>query len=233
MLSSRRELRKCDSSPSESEVDLGGRAGRPSRCVSAREVPARRARPVGRAHPDLGSHQAPVRRSCSSRCSDRRGQCGQPADHGGDGTPEPLARRGARARATGRSRSSTRSRCRCTSRPWRSCARTKRRWRRSCARTTASTTRSRGIEAAAPPDERALIQQIRAAQDDAMAIVADIANFIRDGKVADAMTRCGHPAGAALPDDRGARRPGRRRRGGADGEPARQRRGRQPALPAS
>ena len=42
------------------------------------------------------------------------------------------------------------------------------------------------IEAAAPPDERTLIEQIRAAQDDAMAVVADIANFIREGKVADA-----------------------------------------------
>jgi signal transduction histidine kinase len=42
------------------------------------------------------------------------------------------------------------------------------------------------IEAAAPPDERALIEQIRAAQDDAMAVVADIANFIREGKVAEA-----------------------------------------------
>jgi len=42
------------------------------------------------------------------------------------------------------------------------------------------------IEGAAPPDERALIEQIRAAQDDAMAVVADIANFIREGKVTDA-----------------------------------------------
>ena len=42
------------------------------------------------------------------------------------------------------------------------------------------------IEEAAPPDERALIEQIRAAQDDAMAVVADIANFIREGKVAEA-----------------------------------------------
>jgi len=42
------------------------------------------------------------------------------------------------------------------------------------------------IEAAAPSDERALIEQIRAAQDDAMAVVADIANSIREGKVDDA-----------------------------------------------
>ena len=43
------------------------------------------------------------------------------------------------------------------------------------------------IEGAAPPDERALIQQIRTAQEDAMGVVADIANLIREGKVADAM----------------------------------------------
>ncbi len=42
------------------------------------------------------------------------------------------------------------------------------------------------IEAAAPPDERTLIEQIRAAQDGAMVVVADIANFIREGKVDDA-----------------------------------------------
>ena len=43
------------------------------------------------------------------------------------------------------------------------------------------------IEGAAPPDERTLIQQIRTAQEDAMGVVADIANLIREGKVADAM----------------------------------------------
>jgi signal transduction histidine kinase len=43
------------------------------------------------------------------------------------------------------------------------------------------------IEGAAPPDERTLIQQIRAAQDDAMGVVADIANLIREGKIAEAM----------------------------------------------
>jgi signal transduction histidine kinase len=43
------------------------------------------------------------------------------------------------------------------------------------------------IEGAAPPDERTLIQQIRAAQEDAMGVVADIANLIREGKLADAM----------------------------------------------
>ena len=37
------------------------------------------------------------------------------------------------------------------------------------------------LETAAPPDERALIQAIRGAQDDAMATVADIANAVRDG----------------------------------------------------
>ncbi|HXJ82248.1 MAG TPA: ATP-binding protein [Candidatus Methylomirabilis sp.] len=43
------------------------------------------------------------------------------------------------------------------------------------------------IAAAAPPDERALIQQIRVSQDDAMAVVADIANSIREGKIDDAL----------------------------------------------
>ena len=43
------------------------------------------------------------------------------------------------------------------------------------------------IEGAAPPDERTLIQQIRAAQDDAMAVAADIANLIRETKVGEAM----------------------------------------------
>ena len=43
------------------------------------------------------------------------------------------------------------------------------------------------IEAAAPPDERTLIQQIRTRQDEAMAVVADIANSIREGKVDDAI----------------------------------------------
>jgi len=43
------------------------------------------------------------------------------------------------------------------------------------------------IEGAAPPDERTLIQQIRAAQEDAMGVVADIANLIREGKITDAM----------------------------------------------
>ena len=43
------------------------------------------------------------------------------------------------------------------------------------------------IEGAAPLDERTLIQQIRSAQDDAMGIVADIANLIREGRLAEAM----------------------------------------------
>ena len=43
------------------------------------------------------------------------------------------------------------------------------------------------IEGAAPPDERTLIQQIRTAQDDAMAVAADIANAIRAGEAEDAM----------------------------------------------
>src|SRR2546425_865529 len=44
------------------------------------------------------------------------------------------------------------------------------------------------LEKAAPPEERALIQDIRGSQDDAMATVADIANAVRDGRLADAMT---------------------------------------------
>src|SRR5437762_8735228 len=44
------------------------------------------------------------------------------------------------------------------------------------------------LETAAPPEERALIQAIRVAQDDAMATVADIANAVRDRRMADAMT---------------------------------------------
>src|SRR5213595_1155797 len=44
------------------------------------------------------------------------------------------------------------------------------------------------LETAAPAEERALIQDIRGAQDDAMAVVADIANALRDRRVADAMT---------------------------------------------
>src|SRR5207249_4076519 len=40
----------------------------------------------------------------------------------------------------------------------------------------------------APAEERALIQEIRGAQEEAMAVVADIANAVRDGRIADAMT---------------------------------------------
>jgi signal transduction histidine kinase len=43
------------------------------------------------------------------------------------------------------------------------------------------------LENAAQPEEVELIQRIRAAQGDALTTVADIANLIRDGKVADAM----------------------------------------------
>jgi signal transduction histidine kinase len=43
------------------------------------------------------------------------------------------------------------------------------------------------LETAAQPEEVELIQRIRAAQGDALTTVADIANLIRDGKVADAM----------------------------------------------
>jgi signal transduction histidine kinase len=43
------------------------------------------------------------------------------------------------------------------------------------------------LEKAAQPEEIELIQRIRAAQGDALTTVADIANLIRDGKVADAM----------------------------------------------
>ncbi len=44
------------------------------------------------------------------------------------------------------------------------------------------------LEKAAPAEERALIQAIRGSQDDAMATVADIANAVRDRRMADAMT---------------------------------------------
>jgi len=44
------------------------------------------------------------------------------------------------------------------------------------------------LETAAPAEERALIQDIRVAQEDAMTVVADIANALRDGRIADAMT---------------------------------------------
>jgi signal transduction histidine kinase len=43
------------------------------------------------------------------------------------------------------------------------------------------------IEGAAPLDERTLIQMIRAAQEDAMGVVADIANLIRERKLEEAM----------------------------------------------
>jgi signal transduction histidine kinase len=44
------------------------------------------------------------------------------------------------------------------------------------------------LETAARKEERELIQAIRAAQEDAMAVVADIANAVRDRRLADAMT---------------------------------------------
>jgi len=43
------------------------------------------------------------------------------------------------------------------------------------------------IEEAAPAEERELIQRIRAAQEEAMNTVADIANLVRDGKLDEAM----------------------------------------------
>jgi signal transduction histidine kinase len=43
------------------------------------------------------------------------------------------------------------------------------------------------IEQAAPPEERDLIQRIRAAQEEALTSVADIANLLRDGKLNEAM----------------------------------------------
>jgi signal transduction histidine kinase len=43
------------------------------------------------------------------------------------------------------------------------------------------------IEQAAPEEERQLIQKIRAAQEEAMTVVADIANLVRDGKIDAAM----------------------------------------------
>lgn len=43
------------------------------------------------------------------------------------------------------------------------------------------------IEQAAPPEEREMIQRIRAAQDEVLTTVADIANLLRDGKLPEAM----------------------------------------------
>lgn len=43
------------------------------------------------------------------------------------------------------------------------------------------------IEQTAAPEEREMIQRIRAAQDEVLTTVADIANLLRDGKVAEAM----------------------------------------------
>ena len=43
------------------------------------------------------------------------------------------------------------------------------------------------LEDAAPDDERTLIRTIRGAQDEAMGVVADIANAVRDGRPADAL----------------------------------------------
>ena len=40
------------------------------------------------------------------------------------------------------------------------------------------------IEEAAPEAERQIIQKIRAGQEEAMTVVADIANLVRDGKIA-------------------------------------------------
>ncbi len=50
------------------------------------------------------------------------------------------------------------------------------------------------LETAAPAEERALIQAIRGAQDDAMATVADIANAVRDRRLADAHDGAAAPA---------------------------------------
>src|SRR5881628_1616092 len=72
------------------------------------------------------------------------------------------------------------------------------------------------LEKAAPPEERALIQAIRGSQDDAMATVADIANAVRDGRLADAMTAL-RTRQEPTPEDRDAGRLARRRRGDADG----------------
>src|SRR4030095_7149624 len=81
------------------------------------------------------------------------------------------------------------------------------------------------LETAAPAEERALIQSIRGAQDDAMATVADIANAGRDRHA-----RAPQAPGTHVPEDRDARRLARRRRGGPDGEPPGEHRGRPPEI---
>ena len=53
------------------------------------------------------------------------------------------------------------------------------------------------LETAAPPGRRALIDQIRASQDDAMGVVADIANAIRDGKLDDITAEAATARGTA------------------------------------
>jgi signal transduction histidine kinase/CheY-like chemotaxis protein len=53
-----------------------------------------------------------------------------------------------------------------------------------------------GLEQNAPPEELDLIKQIRAAQDEVLTAVADIANSIREGRAAEALSlheRVGHP----------------------------------------
>jgi signal transduction histidine kinase len=52
------------------------------------------------------------------------------------------------------------------------------------------------VDDAAPPEERDVIQRIRAAQGEVMATVADVANLVRDGKIEEAMQlqlRTGYP----------------------------------------
>ena len=52
------------------------------------------------------------------------------------------------------------------------------------------------VDDSAPPEERDVIQRIRTAQGEVMATVADVANFVRDGKIEEAMQlqlRTGYP----------------------------------------
>ena len=123
--------------------------------------------------------------SWSSRCCSSRwpsSACGRSLE---TRAAEPAARRRRTSASTGRSRSSTRWRGRCTSRRWRCCRRTRRRSPGSCARTTASTRRWPSSTPPATAEQRELVEQVRASQDEAMAVVADIANAIRDGKLGD------------------------------------------------
>ena len=85
--------------------------------------------------------------------------------------------------------------------------------RASCVRTTGSTIRS-PARRRRRAEEREAIQRIRAAQDEVLTTVADIANLIRDGKVDEAMALQLNEGYPLYRRDRRARHPGRQGRRG-------------------